>query len=161
MADMLVKLYKVNPDYALIEELRKQGIKIKKALSPDRQKVIDFAKNAGTEDYSDEVKCAFSNHPVTCYIAVKEKKIIGFACYEATAKNFFGPIVVSNRERMKGIGKSLLLKSLQSMEEMGYAYAIIGWPAKNALQFYKKTVNAVMIEDESHGIYGRLVEIDD
>ena len=47
-------------------------------------------------------------------------------------------MAVLESERKKGIGKALLLKSLESMQELGYAYAIIGWPAKSAVDFYKK-----------------------
>ena len=138
MADMLVKLYNIPNSYEIEKKLSEEGIKIKKALAPDRSRIIDFSRACAKEDYSDEVTAAFSNNPITCYIATKEKKIIGFACYEATAKDFFGPMAVLENERKKGIGKALLLKSLESMQEFGYAYAIIGWPAKSAVDFYKK-----------------------
>ena len=89
MADMLAKLYNIPNSYEIEKKLLEEGIKIKKALSPDRSKIVDFSKTCANEDYSDEVKASFSNNPITCYIATKEKKIIGFACYEATAKKFF------------------------------------------------------------------------
>ena len=79
---------------------------------------------------------------------VKLYNIPHFACYEATARIFFGPMAVVKSERRKGIGKALLLKSLESMQELGYAYAIIGWPAKSAVDFYKKCVDAIMIDEK-------------
>lgn len=161
MADMLVKLFNIPDSYGIEEKLLGEGIRIKKALAPDRRKIIDFSKICANEDYSDEVKAAFSNNPITCYIATREKKIIGFACYEATAKNFFGPMAVSEAERKKGIGKALLLKSLESMQELGYAYAIIGWPSKSAIDFYKKCVDAIMIDEKSSGVYKRMIGIDE
>lgn len=161
MADMLVKLYNIPNSYAIEEKLSEEGIKIKKALAPDRSRIIDFSRICAKEDYSDEVNAAFSNNPVTCYIATKEKKIIGFACYEATAKDFFGPMAVLENERKKGIGKALLLRSLASMQELGYAYAIIGWPARSAVDFYKKCAGAIMIDEKSSGIYKRMIEIDE
>ena len=161
MADMLVKLYNIPNSHSIEEKLLKEGVKIKKALAPDRRRIIDFSGIGAEEDYSDEVKAAFSNNPITCYIATKEKKIIGFACYEATAKNFFGPMAVLETERKKGIGKALLLKSLESMQELGYAYAIIGWPAKSAIDFYKKCAGAIMIDEKSSGVYTRMIEIDE
>ena len=91
MSDMLVKLYNIPNSYDIEKKLLEEDIRIKKALSPDRSKITSFSKTCAKEDYSDEVNAAFSNNPITCYIATKEKKIIGFACYEATAKNFFGP----------------------------------------------------------------------
>lgn len=161
MADMLVNLYDIPDPYALEEKLYGEGIRIKKALAPDRSKVVDFSRKCANDDYSDEVRAAFCNNPVTCYIAVREKKIIVFACYEATAKNFFGPMAVLDSERKKGIGKALLLRSLVSMRELGYAYAVIGWPAKSAVDFYKKCAGAVMIGERSSGVYKRMIEIDE
>ncbi len=157
MADMLVKLYNIPNSYEIEKKLSEEGIKIKKALAPDRSRIIDFSRACAKEDYS----AAFSNNPITCYIATKEKKIIGFACYEATAKDFFGPMAVLENERKKGIGKALLLKSLESMQELGYAYAIIGWPAKSAVDFYKKCADAIMIDEKSSGVYKRMIEIDE
>ena len=161
MADMLVKLYNIPHSRDIEENLFKSGIRIKKALAPDRSRIIAFSRTCAKDDYSDEVKAAFSNNPITCYIATREKKIIGFACYEATARNFFGPMAVLESERKKGIGKALLLKSLESMQEMGYAYAIIGWPAKSAVDYYKKCVNAILVDEKSSGVYKRMIEIDE
>ncbi|MCI8773647.1 MAG: GNAT family N-acetyltransferase, partial [Lachnospiraceae bacterium] len=124
-------------------------------------KIIAFSRICAKDDYSDEVRAAFSNNPVTCYIATREKELIGFACYEATARNFFGPMAVLESERKKGVGKALLLKALESMRELGYAYAIIGWPANSAVSFYKKCAGAIMIDEKSSGVYKRMVEIDE
>lgn len=161
MADMLVKLYNVPDSRDLEKRLLEEGIRIKKALAPDRSKIVEFSRTCAKDDYSDEVSAAFSNNPITCYIATRDKKIIGFACYEATAKDFFGPMAVSETERKRGIGKALLLKSLESMQELGYAYAIIGWPTTSAIDFYRKCVDAVMIEERSSGVYRRMIEIDE
>lgn len=161
MADMLVKLYNIPHSHAIQENLFKSGIRIKKALAPDRSRIIAFSRTCAKDDYLDEVKAAFSNNPITCYIATREKEIIGFACYEATVRNFFGPMAVLESERKKGIGKALLLKSLESMQELGYAYAIIGWPAKSAIDFYKKCVDAILIDEKSSGVYKRMIEIDE
>lgn len=161
MSDMLVDLYSICNSNEIEKELQKEGIRIKKALAPDRTKIVAFAKNCTDEDYSDEVIAAFANNPITCYIATRDKKLIGFACFEATAKNFFGPTAVLAEERKKGIGKALLIKSLESMRDMGYAYAIIGWPTKSAIPFYEKSVDAKMLEDKTLGVYTRMVEIEE
>ena len=161
MADMLVKLYNIPNSHDIEKKLLQNGIRIKKALAPDRSKIIAFSRICAKDDYSDEVRAAFSNNPVTCYIATREKELIGFACYEATARNFFGPMAGLESERKKGVGKALLLKALESMRELGYAYAIIGWPANSAVSFYKKCAGAIMIDEKSSGVYKRMVEIDE
>ena len=161
MADMLVKLYNIPYSHDIEENLFKSGIRIKKALAPDRSRIIAFSRTCAKDDYSDEVQAAFSNNPITCYIATRGKEIMGFACYEATARNFFGPMAVLESKRKKGVGKALLLKALESMRELGYAYAIIGWPANSAVSFYKKCVDAIMIDEKSPGVYKRMIEIDE
>ena len=55
----------------------------------------------------------------------------------------------------------MLLKALESMRELGYAYAIIGWPTNSAVSFYKKCVGAIMIDEKSFGVYKRMIEIDE
>jgi hypothetical protein len=44
----------------------------------------------------EEIKC-----PISCFIAVYEKSIAGFACYDATCKDFFGPTGV--KKEFKGM----------------------------------------------------------
>lgn len=161
MADMLVKLFHLNSPNELENALLSEGIRIKRALAPDKSEIEEFAKTCANEDYSDEVSAALTNVPATCYIATKGKKLVGFACFEVTAKNFFGPMAVLEEYRKKGIGKALLLKSLVSMREMGYAYAIIGWPTKSAIPFYEKSVNASLIDEASSGLYKQMIEIDE
>lgn len=90
MVDMLVKLYDL-PEAAppLLEKLRAYGIEIRRALVPDKNKIVSWVH--GT--FSDACKCevAFYNKPVSCFIAVENKKnVVGFACYDAICKDYFG-----------------------------------------------------------------------
>lgn len=159
MPDMLVKLYNLKNDEPLYVELVEKGISIKRVLSPDRTQVLEFVKKNFSDGWVNECAAALSNNPASCYIAVQDKKIIGFACYDATAKNFFGPTGVEESQRGKRVGEALLKKCLHSMEEDGYGYAIIGW-VDDARGFYEKTVGATVIEDSYPGVYGRLVGIE-
>jgi len=65
---------------------------------------------------------------------------VGFACYEATCRNFFGPELVHPERRQRGIGRALLLSALHAMRAEGYAYAIIGWAS--SVDFYRRAVGA-------------------
>jgi predicted N-acetyltransferase YhbS len=84
-------------------------------------------------------------------VAVKEATIIGFACYDATALGFFGPIGVEKSYRKQGTGKALMTACLLDMKLKGYGYAIVG--AVEDTGYYKKTVGALDIPDSSPGIY--------
>ena len=63
---------------------------------------------------------------------------------------------LSKRAQHKGIGKALLLASLWGLREMGYVYGIIG--AAGPVDFYQKTVGAIIIPDSEPGIYVDLLK---
>ena len=159
MPDMLVKLYDLPEAVNNKEDLRNQEIFIKRVLSPDKNKIIEYVRKNFNENWVNECDCSFSNNPISCFIAVKDKQVIGFACYDATAKNYFGPTGISEIHRGMGIGKALLLKCLLAMRENGYGYAIIGG-ADEAIKFYEKTVDASVIKGSVPGIYKRMIEIE-
>ena len=153
--DMLVKLYNVKDDPALEAALKQDGVSLKRAMPPDLQRVAGFAREHFSDGWANEAHVAVvRNH---CWIAVRDKKIVGFSCYDSTMLNFFGPIGVLESERGKGIGKALLLKCMISMKEMGYAYAIIGWVGPE--EFYAKTVGAVCIPDSIPNSYENMVNV--
>lgn len=77
---------------------------------------------------------------------------MGFACYDATAPNFFGPTGVDEAARGRGIGYGLLLSVLYAQKAQGYAYAIIG--GVGPAEFYEKTVGAVIIPGSEHRLDG-------
>ena len=166
MADMLVKLYNVEPDHALTARLEQQGITIRRVLAPDARRVVRFIEESAETHWPQESKdswmaeceTAMANHPPTCFVAVQQRAVIGFACYDATAKGYFGPTGVLSESQGIGVGKALLLASLLAMWDAGYGYAIVGWPAPSAVGFYAKTVQAEVIDDSSPGIYRRLID---
>ncbi|NLM75480.1 MAG: GNAT family N-acetyltransferase [Clostridiaceae bacterium] len=157
MPDMLVKLYELPDNSKLISQLDEKGYRIMRAMAPNKSKVIRYVKETFGENWASECDVAFSNKPITCIIAVdKDKNIVGFACYEATCKAYFGPIGVSENCRGLNIGKALLIYALQGLKELGYAYAIIGGP-EDAVGFYERTVNAIIIPGSTPGIYKDMI----
>lgn len=153
--DMLVKLYDL-PSEIGCTATEKSGIEIKRPITPDKSKVTEFARTF-SEKWACECEVAFARQPVSCYIAVKDKKVIGFSCYDTTAPDYFGPIGVSDKFRGSGIGTVLLLKCLRAMAQEGYAYAIIGC-VDEAKEFYEKQVGAIPIPDSYPGLYKNMVE---
>ncbi len=151
MSDMLVKLYDLPEVKTLIKKLKDQGIVIRTAMSYEKNKVVEWAGDKFGVGWANECDVAFSNHPVSCLIATKTGSIIGFACYDSTCKNFFGPTGVMEIKQGLGIGKALFLSCLHTMAVNGYAYAIIGGVGPN--DFYTNTVGATTIEGSSPGIY--------
>lgn len=61
----------------------------------------------------------------------------------------------------KGNRKRALWNALETMQELGWAYAVIGWPAKSAAGFYQNCVCAVLTDEEPSGVYKRMMEVDE
>ncbi len=95
MADLLVKLYDIKDCPELIDELEKKDIHIVRVLSPDKFKVLDFVEEKFSKGWRSECESGFYNTPVSVFAAVTNKKVIGFAAYDATARGFFGPTGVA------------------------------------------------------------------
>ncbi|MEF2243747.1 MULTISPECIES: GNAT family N-acetyltransferase [unclassified Paenibacillus] len=151
MADMLVNLLNLPPQEELLAKLEQEGIRVHRALAPDKHRVVEWVAEHSTRNAASECDVSFSRAPITCYLATRGADILGYACYDATALNFFGPTRVLDSEQGKGLGKALLLKSLHSMREAGYVYAIIG--GVGPAEFYEKAVGASLIPGSTPGIY--------
>jgi GNAT superfamily N-acetyltransferase len=153
--DMLVKLYDLPDSRAVVERLREQGFQMRRALAPEKHKVVAWVKENFSEGWASETEVAFARQPVSCFIAVKEGRIAGFACHDATCRNFFGPTGVESQARKHGVGTGLLFACLEAMRQQGFGYAIIGGVGPAA--YYSKAVGAVPIEGSEPGIYRGLL----
>jgi len=155
MADMLVNLLALPPQEPLLEQLRSEGIVIRRANPFEITRVREYILKEFGVAWADEASVGFANKPATVFIAIHNRQIVGFAAYECTRRNFFGPTGVTPAYRNKGIGKALLLASLWGQREMGYAYGIIGGAGPK--DYYAKTVGAILIPGSDPGIYTDLL----
>ncbi|MCJ8329250.1 MAG: GNAT family N-acetyltransferase [Lentisphaeria bacterium] len=151
MPDMLVKLYELPDPALLVQNLSDAGITIRRVMPYEKQKCLDWVGENFSDGWMSECDVSFSNNPCSSFIATENSTIIGFASYDSTNKNFFGPTGVSESARGRGVGKALLLVALQAMKDNGYAYAIIGGVGPK--EFYAKAVGAIEIEGSVPGIY--------
>ena len=155
MPDMLVKLYELPNNNELLQKLSEDGIEIRRAMTPDKFRIIPWVQEHSSLSAAGECDACFGNSPVSCFIATRGPMIIGYACYHATCMDFFGPTKVLETEQGKGIGKALLIRSLQAMWDEGYAYAIIGGVGPR--EFYAKVCGAIEIPGSDPGIYRDLL----
>ncbi len=151
MSDMLVSLLSVKPCPELKAKLEEQGIVIRRAMTPDMYRIFPWIEQHSSLSAKGEAATCFSRQPVSLFIATKQADIIGYACYEATCRNFFGPTKVLEEYQGMGIGKALLIEALLDMRSIGYAYAIIGGVGPK--DFYRKCAGAIEIPDSTPGIY--------
>ena len=161
MPDMLVNLLKLPPDDGTEDILAKEGILIRRAMSPDKLRIVPRVQELSSLSAAGECDVSFSHTPISTYIATDGAKIVGYACYNATMPDFFGPTAVDVAYRGKGIGKALLLRCLRALHNEGYAYAIIG--GVGPVAFYEKIAGATVIPDSDPGVYedfvGRLEKL--
>jgi hypothetical protein len=153
--DMLVKLYDLPPSATALARLGEQGIAIRRALAPEKHRVVTWVRENFSEGWASEAEVAFARQPVACFIAVKEGQVMGFACHDATCRNFFGPTGVAPEARKTGVGTGLLFACLEAMREQGFGYAIIG--GVGPAEYYAKTVGAMLIEASEPGVYRGLL----
>jgi len=151
MPDMLVRLYKLPPMEPVLEKMKSQGVEIRRAQAHEISMVRKYAEEHFSVFWADEVSVAFARQPISLYVATIGRKMVGFGAYECTRRDYFGPTGVTPEHRGKGIGLALLLACMWGLQEMGYAYGIIG--GAGPVEFYRKAVGAEVIEDSVPGIY--------
>ena len=153
MIDMLVRLYDLPETAATYKKVEDQGIIVRRPGAYEKHLVENFVRAHFSPKWVSEVQVAFSRQPLTCFIATRDKEILGFACYETTGKGYFGPTGVSEAARGTGIGKALLFKALEGLHDLGYAYGFIGGVGPEPKGFYTKAVGAVEIAGSDPGVY--------
>lgn len=150
MADLVVSLYAPALD-ALGCKVAATDITIRPVLAPEQRLVVDWVRDNFSDNWASEALVAITRQPASCLIAIRDGQIMGFACYDAVARGFFGPTGVAVNARGQGIGAALLHSTLTTMKNMGYAYAIVGDPGPT--QFYVDAVGAIEIPLPGKGIY--------
>jgi GNAT superfamily N-acetyltransferase len=146
--DMLIKLY--GTDFS---NLANPGadIRIRKPIGPEHGVVHAWVANRFGLGWASELQVALGNRPSTVWIAVRGAELLAFACYDATARGFFGPIGVAEPGRGQGVGTALLRASLHEMRTAGYGYAIAG--GVGAPAFFSRAAAAIEIPDSTPGLY--------
>jgi len=137
------------------------NICIKRAIIVDRDRILKFVcESFPGNSWPAEVEKALYQNPGTCFIAIAEKEVVGFACYDTTGLDYFGPTGVRKDFRGKGIGAALLIRTMRAMLEAGYTYAVIG-AVSDAAEFYKKVLGAEYIQgaDMKHSIYASMIKM--
>ena len=154
MSDLLVRLYDL-PHFEAEGKVAQAGIVVRRAIPPERHVVLDWIGKQFSAGWVSEASVALSSLPVTCWVAVKDGQMLGFACHDATAKGFFGPTGVLEAARGQGIGEALLIATLKGMREAGYGYAVIGDPGP--VEFYRKRLDALEIPNSKPGVYAGML----
>ncbi|MDB4517044.1 GNAT family N-acetyltransferase [Crocinitomicaceae bacterium] len=151
---MLVKLYSLPDGDFFLRQSSQQQVSVRPAMSYEKEEVLNWVAYEFGEQargWKSECEVAFSRMPIACWVALMDRKVIGFCCHDVTAKNVLGPIGVSADCRRGGVGRLLLLSALCAMRNQGYAYAIIGHvgPA----DFFRRCAGATPIAGSTPGFF--------
>lgn len=151
MIDMLVRLYDLPDAGRLKEALAEEGIVIRRCAPYERHIVAEWVGQTFSPKWVSEYKIAMSRQPAACIIATRNRAVIGFACYDVTARGFLGPMGIAPEARQHGLGKAVLISALEQLRALGFAYAVIGGVGPQ--EFYSRSVGAMPIEGSSPGVY--------
>lgn len=154
--DYLVNLSQLASDPALDARIGSAGVTIRRALAPELELVTGWVRKTFSAGWSSETTIAFSRQPISCFLATRDGRLVGFAVHDSIARGFFGPTGVDEAARGAGIGHALLLATLLDMRVMGYGYGVIGDVGPS--EFYERTVGARQIPDSEPGIYAGLLK---
>ena len=91
MPDLLVNLLKLPPLDAALEAIVPPPIIIRRAQPFELTAVRSFVEGNFSVSWADEISVGFGSKPVSVYIAVEEKQIIGFAACSVPAEPFSVP----------------------------------------------------------------------
>jgi hypothetical protein len=147
VTDMLVKLYDLPQDLPPLPA----GITVRRALATEQHQIVTWVSQVFSQGWAEEAAVAFDRRPVACWVARANQSPAGFCVYDATARGVLGPIGVAEHCQLQGVGRHLVVKSLQDMADQGYAYAVVGWAGPDV--FFSHTVGAMPIPDSSPGMY--------
>jgi hypothetical protein len=149
--DMLIKLYPPDAHAAG----GPAGVVLRTPIGPEHDALVRWVLERFGPGWASEARVALANRPVTAWIAVRGRELLGFACFDATALGFIGPLGVADAERGRGTGAALLRAALRDMRSSGYGYAVAG--AVGPADFFVRAAGATEIAGSSSGLYdGRL-----
>src|SRR5690349_11028377 len=103
MADLLVRLYELPQDTT-----SPAARLVRRAFAAEKHLVLSWVAQQFSRAWADECETAFARLPISCFLAVDNERLLGFACYDATARAFFGPFGVMKEARGRGLGRALL-----------------------------------------------------
>jgi len=123
------------------DALRRNGtdVELRRATPSDAAALIGFARGF-SDGWADEAARAVQRHRPTAFLALRQGRVVGFACHGVYRDGWFGPTGVDPAERGNGLGEALLRLCLEDLAAAGTEVAQISWIGPMA--FYHRTVGA-------------------
>src|SRR5688572_3212321 len=131
MPDLLVDLLKLPPLEGGLREFV-----VRRAQPFELSAVRSFVADNFSVSWADEISVGFARQPISVFIAILEREVVGFAAYECTRRGFFGPMGVIDRAH--GDRKSTRLNSSHS--QISYAVFCLKKKKKKKIICKVKTI---------------------
>jgi mycothiol synthase len=119
-------------------DARDDAVTVRRARPDDP--LVEFVGERFSDSWVRESGIAQSRARPTVFVALREERIVGFACHGVYRVDWFGPIGVADAERGSGVGEALLRRCLDEQAAAGLSTAQISWIGPSA--FYSRTVGA-------------------
>jgi predicted N-acetyltransferase YhbS len=123
------------------DALRDSGsdVELRRATTDDATALVGFARDF-SDAWADEAGRAVHRARPSAFVALREDRVVGFACHGVYRDGWFGPTGVDPAERGNGLGEALLRLCLDDLAAAGTEVAQISWIGPMA--FYHRTVGA-------------------
>ena len=101
-ADMLVKLYDLPLSFEFVGEMARQGITIRKPIGSEGETVRRWITEVAgfSAGWANQFAVTVGRFPFTSFIATEGRRLVGFACYDATVLGFW----IDSRGNHRGAG---------------------------------------------------------
>jgi len=143
------------PLYDLPEISCPDGYRVLRPLPHRSPEILEMIEREFSPAWRAESSVALARTPCTMKVICPKdpSHVLAFCCWDCTAKGFLGPVGVLSEARGMDLGRAVVLSTLYSMREDGYAYAVVG--GAGPVEFFRKICDARPIEGSDPGIYGR------
>jgi mycothiol synthase len=139
--NMEVDLADADLDTAAEEErLQARGIQVRRLELADAAAFQAYMSRHWSWNWTIEASRTLRRRPISTHIALRDGRIVGFACAGASGPGQFGPMGVQPELRRLGIGAVLLKRCLADLRDQGFPTADIQWVGPIA--FYARQVGA-------------------
>lgn len=145
--DIIVKLYGM-PDHSdFLRRMDEEGVSIRRMMPVNTSETLRFIEGNFGELWADEARFAMMHR--NCIIAVKDRRLVGFVCVDATAKGYVGPIGVTEEMRGKGVARALFYRAMLALRDMGYKYAVAGMTRADFAKNIARNYSVIVVDDEA------------
>lgn len=119
-----------------------EGLSIRRLTPEEWPAFLGWMEHTWDDPWGAEVRTTLDRTPVSCYVAERDGRYLGFAAYDTNRRGWFGPMGSSPDARGTGLGSALLRRCLRDFVELGRTSCEIGWVGP--VDFYVKTVGATI-----------------